>query len=95
MSFKVFEVLGTYLFNMSSMTLTLFFLFLIIVTGYLIGRISIKGVSLGSAAIFLVALFVGHFKGVAFEEFASWQASEGTVNSYFKMIHKILDLYYL
>ena len=89
MSFKVFEVLGTYLFNMSSMTLTLFFLFLIIVVGYLIGRISIKGVSLGSAAIFLVALFVGHFKGVAFEEIEAWKASETTVNSYFKMIQNL------
>lgn len=89
MSFKLFEVLGTHLFNMSSMTLTLFFLFLIIVAGYLIGKISIKGVSLGSAAIFLAALFVGHFKGVAFEKIEAWQASEATVNNYFKMIQNL------
>lgn len=89
MSFQLFEVLGTHIFNMSSMTLTLFFLFLIIVAGYLVGKISVKGVSLGSAAIFLVALFVGHFKGVAFEEITAWQASEATVDSYFKMIQNL------
>lgn len=86
MSFQFLEVLGTYIFNMKSMSVTLFFLFLIIVAGYLVGRISIKGVSLGSAAIFLVALFVGHFKGIAFESIESWQASEAAVDGYFKMI---------
>ena len=66
MHLKLFEVAGTHLFSMSSIVIVLFFVFAIIVVGYLLGKITIKGVSLGTAAIFLVALFVGHFKGVAF-----------------------------
>ena len=37
------------------------FLFLIIAIGYLIGRIRIKGISLGMSAILIVALFFGHY----------------------------------
>lgn len=37
----------------------LFGLFLILVLGYLLGRIKIKGVSLGSAGVFIVAVIVG------------------------------------
>lgn len=66
MKFELLEVAGTHIFSMKAMTLVLFFIFAIIVVGYLVGKISIKGVSLGSAAIFLVALVAGHFKGVAF-----------------------------
>lgn len=63
MKFELLEVAGTHIFSMKAMTLVLFFIFAIIVVGYLVGKISIKGVSLGSAAIFLVALVAGHFKG--------------------------------
>ena len=38
-------------------------IFAIMVVGYMVGRISIKGVSLGSAGVFLVALVYGHFAG--------------------------------
>ena len=89
MKFQLFDVFGTHLFNMGAMTITLFFLFLIIVVGYFVGHISIKGVSLGSAAIFIVALFVGHFKGVAFENIEAWQGSLDKVNSYFKMVQNL------
>lgn len=75
MKFELLEVAGTHIFSMKAMTLVLFFIFAIIVVGYLVGKISIKGVSLGSAAIFLVALVAGHFKGVAFQDIASWQES--------------------
>lgn len=61
MKFEFLEVAGTHIFSMKAMTLVLFFIFAIIVVGYLVGKISIKGVSLGSAAIFLVALVAGHF----------------------------------
>ena len=54
MKFELLEVAGTHIFSMKAMTLVLFFIFAIIVVGYLVGKISIKGVSLGSAAIFLV-----------------------------------------
>ena len=60
MKFELLEVAGTHIFSMKAMTLVLFFIFAIIVVGYLVGKISIKGVSLGSAAIFLVALVAGH-----------------------------------
>ena len=62
MNLKLFEVAGTHIFSMSAIVMVLFFVFAIIVVGYLLGKINIKGVSLGTAAIFLVALVVGHFK---------------------------------
>lgn len=89
MKFELLEVAGTHIFNMKAMTLVLFFMFAIIVIGYLIGKISIKGVSLGTAAIFLVALFAGHFKGLAFENIAAWQSSEAAVNDYFKLVQNL------
>ena len=72
MKFQLFEVAETFLFNMKPMAIVLFFVFAIIVVGYLIGKISIKGVSLGTAAIFLVALFAGHFNGKFCEEGGIW-----------------------
>ena len=76
MNLKLFEVAGTHIFSMSAIVMVLFFVFAIIVVGYLLGKINIKGVSLGTAAIFLVALVVGHFKGVAFGDngIAAWIA---------------------
>ena len=56
MNLKLFEVAGTHIFSMSAIVMVLFFVFAIIVVGYLLGKINIKGVSLGTAAIFLVAL---------------------------------------
>lgn len=92
MNLKLFEVAGTHIFNMSAITIVLFFVFAIVVVGYLLGKISVKGVSLGTAAIFLVALFVGHFKGVAFDPESGIQAwvndveSADAVDFYFKLI---------
>lgn len=48
------------MFAFSSATYVLLNIFLILTLGYLIGRIEIKGVGLGSAAVFLVALLFGH-----------------------------------
>lgn len=48
------------MFAFSSATYVLINIFLILTLGYLIGRIEIKGVGLGSAAVFLVALLFGH-----------------------------------
>ncbi len=48
------------MFAFSSATYVLINIFLILTLGYLIGRIEIKGVGLGSAAVFLVALVFGH-----------------------------------
>ncbi len=91
-SFGLFEAAGTYLFNMKSIIIVLFFVFAIIVVGYLIGKISIKGVSLGTAAIFLVAILAGHFKGMAFDEntgIAGWVESATKVDTYFSMLQNI------
>lgn len=89
MKFELLEVAGTHIFSMKAMTLVLFFIFAIIVVGYLVGKISIKGVSLGSAAIFLVALVAGHFKGVAFQDIVSWQESLPAVDHYFKLVQNL------
>ena len=40
---------------------TIITIFIIMALGYLLGRISIKGVSLGSSGVILVALIFGHF----------------------------------
>ena len=40
---------------------TLFIIFLIAILGYFLGQIKIKGVSLGTAGVFLTALLFGHF----------------------------------
>ena len=42
MKFELLEVAGTHIFSMKAMTLVLFFIFAIIVVGYLVGKISIK-----------------------------------------------------
>lgn len=48
------------MFAFGSATYVLLNIFLILTLGYLIGRVEIKGVGLGSAAVFLVALVFGH-----------------------------------
>lgn len=48
------------MFAFSEATFVLINIFLIVALGYLLGRIEIKGVGLGTAAIFLVALVFGH-----------------------------------
>lgn len=40
---------------------TVLFIFLIIAAGYLLGRISIRGLSLGTSGVLIVALLFGHF----------------------------------
>jgi putative transport protein len=51
--------------QITGITFQLFVVFLVIVAGYLIGRIEIKGVSIGAAGVFIAALiFGGLFSGV-------------------------------
>lgn len=87
MSFQLFETAGVSLYNMKTMALILFFIFGIIAVGYLVGKISIKGVTLGSAAIFIVALFAGHFLQYGLDHITSWSEAGGwsAVKSYFSM----------
>ena len=94
-SVKLIELLGHYLFSIKGTTLVLFFMFAIIAIGYLIGKINVKGVSLGTAAIFIVALVFGHFKGVTIGYaghegcIEGWAASLTTIDTYFKMIQNM------
>jgi len=70
---------------------TLFIIFAITVVGYLLGKISIKGVSLGTAGVFLVALLFGHFGyaddsllhqiGLVTTEFASLKSSMSIIQN--------------
>ncbi len=89
MKFQFLEAAGTYIFNMKAMAIVLFFVFAIIVIGYLIGKITVKGVSLGTAAIFLVALFAGHFNGIMTGEGGAWADSAGTIASYMSLIQNL------
>ena len=94
-SVKFLEAAGQYLFSIKGTSLALFFMFAIIFIGYLIGKINIKGVSLGTAAIFIVALFFGHFKGVTvgYDDhvgtIAGWADKLSTIDTWFKIIQNI------
>lgn len=90
MSFHFLEVLGVNLFDMKTMALVIFIIFGIIAIGYLVGKISIKGVTLGSAAIFIVALFAGHFLQLGLDNVTEWQeAGWAGVKSYFSMTQNL------
>lgn len=47
--------------SVKAITYLLFFVFSIAAAGYLLGRITIKGVSLGTAGVFIIALLAGAF----------------------------------
>ena len=47
------------LISISGITYLMFIIFIIVAMGYAIGRISVKGVSLGTAGVFIAALIVG------------------------------------
>ena len=95
LSFKLGNLGDTFLFSIKGVTLVLFFVFAIIVVGYLVGKINIKGVTLGTAAIFIVALVAGHFKGVVIGyadhvgKIEGWAGSVGTVDTYFKLLQNV------
>lgn len=90
MSFQFLEVLGVNLFSMKTMALIIFFIFGIIAIGYLVGKISIKGVTLGSAAIFIVALIAGHFLQLGLDNIPEWQETGWAgVKPYFSMTQNL------
>lgn len=49
------------MFSLSQTSVTILSVFIIALLGYALGRIRIKGISLGTAAIFIVGLAFGHF----------------------------------
>jgi putative transport protein len=93
MSFHLFnlESLGVNIFSMKTMALIIFFIFGIIAIGYLVGKISIKGVTLGSAAIFIVALVAGHFLQLGLDNITEWSEAGGwaAVKPYFSMTQNL------
>lgn len=91
MEFHLFEVLGINLFNMKTMALIILLIFGIIAIGYLVGKISIKGVTLGSAAIFIVALVAGHFLQYGLDNITEWSEAGGwdKVKPYFSMTQNL------
>ena len=52
---------GNFSISITSIAFLMFSVFLIAATGYLLGRITIKGVSLGTAGVFIVAMLYGCF----------------------------------
>lgn len=91
MSFQLFEAAGVNLFQVKTIALILFFVFGIIAVGYLVGKVSIKGVSLGSAAVFIVALFAGHFLQQGLDNIPAWTEAGGwdSVKPYFSMVQNM------
>lgn len=49
------------MFSFSGMSVQMSVIFAIAATGYLLGRIRVKGVSLGTSGVFLTGLIFGHF----------------------------------
>lgn len=91
MKIQLFEAAGVNLFNVKTMALVLFLIFAIIVIGYLVGKISIKGVTLGSAAIFIVALVAGHFLQYGLDHVDSWDEAGNwsAIKPYFSMTQNL------
>lgn len=91
MKIQLFEAAGISLFNVKTMALVLFLIFAIIAIGYLLGKISVKGVTLGSAAIFIVALVAGHFLQYALNHIDSWNEAGnwGAIKPYFSMTQNL------
>lgn len=53
--------IGDFSISITSITFLVFTVFLVTAVGYLLGRITIKGVSLGTAGVFIIALLYGCF----------------------------------
>ncbi len=71
-----------------SLLSTLFFVFVIAALGYLIGSIKIKGISLGTAGVLLVALLVG----VLFSNVSSFTVGEKTITIWSDSIKSLFGL---
>lgn len=53
--------IGDFSISIAKITFLMFSIFAIMVVGYLLGRVTIKGISLGTAGVFIVALLYGCF----------------------------------
>lgn len=82
-------------FNLPVMTVVIFGAFLIAAIGYALGRITIKGVSLGAAGVFLIALLFGYLftlSGISdiplLQKFFI-KGADATIVQYYKMIESV------
>lgn len=88
----------TKVFKVSTTVALLTGLFLVALFGYLLGRITIKGVSLGTAGVFLVAILFGYLctlpwmKDVPIFGVFYMQDTESTLNGYFENIVQNIGL---
>lgn len=62
--------------QITGITFQLFVVFAVIFLGYLVGRISVKGVSLGTAGIFLTALLFGGLFGTQIHESLTFRGND-------------------
>ncbi len=72
----------------SSLLTTLFFVFAIAAIGYLIGSVKIKGISLGTAGVLLIALLVG----VLFSKIPSFQVGEKTITLWSDSVKSLFSM---
>ena len=68
--------------QITGITFQLFIVFAVIFLGYLIGRINIKGVSLGTAGIFLTALLFGGLFGTDIHETLTFRGDDITSQAF-------------
>ena len=72
----------------TGITFLMFSIFVICVVGYALGRISVKGVSLGTAGVFIVALLYGAFFSDAIHSTLTLSGTDITSNA-FKIIETV------
>ena len=77
--------------SISGVTFMIFSIFIISVLGYMLGRITIKGISLGTAGVFIVALLYGAFFSNALGSAVVQTAADGTVNDISGEALKIIE----
>lgn len=88
----------TKVFKSSTVLALLLGMFLVAFLGYLLGRITIKGVSLGTAGVFLVAILFGYLctlsglKDLPILKVFYMQDTEATLNKYFENIVQNIGL---
>lgn len=75
----------------SGITFLMFCIFAIVAVGYMLGRITIKGVSLGTAGVFIVALLFGCFFYESLEASLVFKNGQEAIGSYAAQALKIIE----
>lgn len=78
--------------NIQGITFLMFIVFIVAALGYMLGRITIKGISLGTAGVFIVALLAGALIFTNNPDTGAIEATiGGTVSSFSKNYLKIIE----